>query len=164
MGRQARGVHSSRAAGHRIKVASEPVGAIVAMPRAYAVEDTRGLMKSVIDIDTDRILGAALFSIDAQELINTVAGEAAPWRRPWLGTVRLPDRRAWSARTPQAACPLVFPSRGGTSGAARVRGNSGRRRRVGRRPTAAPQPARPLADSVGPRARAGGATTGADDG
>jgi pyruvate/2-oxoglutarate dehydrogenase complex dihydrolipoamide dehydrogenase (E3) component len=30
-------------------------------------------MKFMIDIDTDRILGAALLSIDAQELINTVA-------------------------------------------------------------------------------------------
>jgi hypothetical protein len=30
-------------------------------------------MKFVIDAETDRILGAALLSIDAQELINTVA-------------------------------------------------------------------------------------------
>ncbi|MGR6318797.1 hypothetical protein Q2K19_32020 [Micromonospora soli] len=43
------------------------------MPRAYAVEETRGLMKFVIDAQTDEILGAALLSVDAQELINTVA-------------------------------------------------------------------------------------------
>ena len=43
------------------------------MPRAYVVEETRGMMKFVIDADTDEILGAALLSIDAQELINTVA-------------------------------------------------------------------------------------------
>jgi pyruvate/2-oxoglutarate dehydrogenase complex dihydrolipoamide dehydrogenase (E3) component len=61
------------AAGRRIKVARERVADILAMPRAYAVEETRGLMKFVIDADTDRILGAALLSIDAQELINTVA-------------------------------------------------------------------------------------------
>ena len=60
-------------AGHRIKIARENVADIIAMPRAYAVEETRGLMKFVIDADTDQILGAALLSVDAQELINTVA-------------------------------------------------------------------------------------------
>ncbi|WP_432164260.1 dihydrolipoyl dehydrogenase family protein [Streptomyces tendae] len=63
----------ARAAGHRVKVASQPVAEIIAMPRAYVVEETRGMMKFVIDADTDRILGAALLSTDAQELINTVA-------------------------------------------------------------------------------------------
>jgi probable pyridine nucleotide-disulfide oxidoreductase len=64
---------AAREAGHRVKVASQPVADIVAMPRAYAVEDTRGAMKFVIDADTNDILGAALLSVDAQELINTVA-------------------------------------------------------------------------------------------
>jgi pyruvate/2-oxoglutarate dehydrogenase complex dihydrolipoamide dehydrogenase (E3) component len=63
----------ARAAGYRIKIASEPVADIIAMPRAYAVQEPRGLMKFVIDAETDEILGAALLSIDAQELINTVA-------------------------------------------------------------------------------------------
>jgi pyruvate/2-oxoglutarate dehydrogenase complex dihydrolipoamide dehydrogenase (E3) component len=63
----------ARAAGHRLKVARRAVADIIAMPRAYAVEETRGLMKFVIDADTDLILGAALLSVDAQELINTVA-------------------------------------------------------------------------------------------
>lgn len=63
----------ARAAGHRIKVASQPVAEIVAMPRAYVVEETRGVMKFVIDLDTDQILGATLMCVDAQELINTVA-------------------------------------------------------------------------------------------
>jgi probable pyridine nucleotide-disulfide oxidoreductase len=62
----------AREAGHRIKIARENVADILAMPRAYAVEETRGLMKFVIDADTDQILGAALLSVDAQELINTV--------------------------------------------------------------------------------------------
>jgi pyruvate/2-oxoglutarate dehydrogenase complex dihydrolipoamide dehydrogenase (E3) component len=62
----------ARAAGLRIKVARENVADIVAMPRAYVVEETRGVMKFIIDADTDQILGAALLSIDAQELINTV--------------------------------------------------------------------------------------------
>jgi pyruvate/2-oxoglutarate dehydrogenase complex dihydrolipoamide dehydrogenase (E3) component len=63
----------AREAGYRLKIASEPVAEIVAMPRAYIVEETRGFMKFVIDADTDEILGAALLSVDAQELINTVA-------------------------------------------------------------------------------------------
>ena len=63
----------AREAGYRVKIASQPVAEIVAMPRAYVVEETRGLMKFVIDAETDEILGAALLSVDAQELINTVA-------------------------------------------------------------------------------------------
>ena len=43
------------------------------MPRAYTVEETRGVMKFILDADTDLILGAAILSIDAQEVINTVA-------------------------------------------------------------------------------------------
>jgi pyruvate/2-oxoglutarate dehydrogenase complex dihydrolipoamide dehydrogenase (E3) component len=63
----------ARAAGYRIKVASQPVADIIAMPRAYVVHETRGVMKVVIDLATDKILGAALLSVDAQELINLVA-------------------------------------------------------------------------------------------
>jgi probable pyridine nucleotide-disulfide oxidoreductase len=63
----------AREAGYLVKITSQPVAEIVAMPRAYAVEETRGIMKFVIDGWTDEILGAALLSIDAQELINTVA-------------------------------------------------------------------------------------------
>jgi probable pyridine nucleotide-disulfide oxidoreductase len=62
----------AREAGYLVKITSQPVAEIVAMPRAYAVEETRGVMKFVIDAWTDEILGAALLSIDAQELINTV--------------------------------------------------------------------------------------------
>ncbi|WP_020013447.1 dihydrolipoyl dehydrogenase family protein [Promicromonospora sukumoe] len=63
----------ARGAGLNIKVARENVADIIAMPRAYTVEETRGLMKFIVDADTDLILGAALLSIDAQEIINTVA-------------------------------------------------------------------------------------------
>lgn len=62
----------ARKAGHRVKVSSQPVAEIIAMPRAYVVDETRGVMKFVIDLDTDEILGAALLSVDAQELINVV--------------------------------------------------------------------------------------------
>ncbi|MFI9052074.1 FAD-dependent oxidoreductase [Streptomyces sp. NPDC053427] len=63
----------ARAAGRRVKIGSQAVADIVAMPRAYIVEETRGMMKFVMDADTDEILGAALLSVDAQELVNTVA-------------------------------------------------------------------------------------------
>ncbi|WP_394618679.1 dihydrolipoyl dehydrogenase family protein [Lentzea sp. JNUCC 0626] len=63
----------ARARGLNIKVAKENVADIVAMPRAYTVEETRGVVKFVIDADTDLVLGAALLSIDAQEVVNTVA-------------------------------------------------------------------------------------------
>jgi pyruvate/2-oxoglutarate dehydrogenase complex dihydrolipoamide dehydrogenase (E3) component len=63
----------ARAQGHRVTIASQPVAEIIAMPRAYVVEETRGMMKFVIDAATDEILGAALLSTDAQELINAVA-------------------------------------------------------------------------------------------
>jgi pyruvate/2-oxoglutarate dehydrogenase complex dihydrolipoamide dehydrogenase (E3) component len=63
----------ARAEGFDVKVAREKVADIIAMPRAYTVEETRGLMKFIVDPGSDLILGAALHSIDAQEVINTVA-------------------------------------------------------------------------------------------
>ncbi|HEY0578932.1 MAG TPA: FAD-dependent oxidoreductase [Pseudonocardia sp.] len=63
----------ARGRGHRVKIASKPIAQIAAMPRARIMEDTRGMMKFIIDADTDLLLGAALLSIDSQELINLVA-------------------------------------------------------------------------------------------
>jgi pyruvate/2-oxoglutarate dehydrogenase complex dihydrolipoamide dehydrogenase (E3) component len=63
----------ARESGRQVKIATKPIAQIAAMPRAKIVEETRGLMKFVVDADTDQILGAALFSIDSQELINLVA-------------------------------------------------------------------------------------------
>jgi pyruvate/2-oxoglutarate dehydrogenase complex dihydrolipoamide dehydrogenase (E3) component len=62
----------ARAHGKPITVSRENVADITAMPRAYTVEETRGVMKFIVDSDTDLILGAAILSIDAQEIINTV--------------------------------------------------------------------------------------------
>jgi pyruvate/2-oxoglutarate dehydrogenase complex dihydrolipoamide dehydrogenase (E3) component len=56
-----------------VRIASKAIAAMAAMPRAGIVGETRGLMKFVLDAETDEILGAALLSVDAQELINTVA-------------------------------------------------------------------------------------------
>jgi probable pyridine nucleotide-disulfide oxidoreductase len=63
----------ARDAGYAVKIATRRIADIVAMPRAYAVDETRGAMKFVLDAQTDEILGAALLTIDAQELINIVA-------------------------------------------------------------------------------------------
>jgi pyruvate/2-oxoglutarate dehydrogenase complex dihydrolipoamide dehydrogenase (E3) component len=63
----------ARAAGRPVRIASKPIAALAAMPRARILGETRGLMKFVVDAETDEILGAALLSVDAQELINTVA-------------------------------------------------------------------------------------------
>ncbi|WP_203887198.1 FAD-dependent oxidoreductase [Planotetraspora kaengkrachanensis] len=63
----------ARRQGHTVKIATKPIAEIAAMPRARIVEETRGLMKFVIDAETDRILGAALLGVDSQELVNTVA-------------------------------------------------------------------------------------------
>ena len=63
----------ARATGRAVKVASKPVAQIAAMPRARIVGDARGLMKFVVDADTDEVLGAALLNVDAQEVINLVS-------------------------------------------------------------------------------------------
>jgi pyruvate/2-oxoglutarate dehydrogenase complex dihydrolipoamide dehydrogenase (E3) component len=62
----------ARAEGRAITVSRENVADIIAMPRAYTVEETRGVMKFIVDADTDLVLGAALLTIDAQEMINLV--------------------------------------------------------------------------------------------
>lgn len=43
------------------------------MPRPKAVGETRGVVKVVVDAETDLILGFAYHGIDAQEVVNLVA-------------------------------------------------------------------------------------------
>ena len=62
-----------RESGRKVLVASKPVEKIAAMPRPKIVGDTRGLFKIFVDAETEEILGATVFSIDSQELINFVA-------------------------------------------------------------------------------------------
>jgi pyruvate/2-oxoglutarate dehydrogenase complex dihydrolipoamide dehydrogenase (E3) component len=57
------------AKGHRIKIARLPAAAV---PRARILNNTRGLLKSVIDADTNKILGCSLFCVEASEMINTI--------------------------------------------------------------------------------------------
>jgi pyruvate/2-oxoglutarate dehydrogenase complex dihydrolipoamide dehydrogenase (E3) component len=67
----------ARAQRFDVVVSRENVADIVAMPRAYTVHETRGLMKFVVDRETDHILGAALLlairhGITATELRNAI--------------------------------------------------------------------------------------------
>jgi len=63
----------ARDSGRNVLVAAKPVAQVAAMPRAKIVGESRGLMKFVVDADSDQILGAALLSYDSHEVINTVA-------------------------------------------------------------------------------------------
>ncbi|WP_124055194.1 FAD-dependent oxidoreductase [Arcanobacterium ihumii] len=60
-------------AGYSIKVVTKKVASIKAMPRPKTVGDPRGLISIVVDANTDMILGARLFHVDSQEVINLVA-------------------------------------------------------------------------------------------
>ena len=55
--------------GHNIKVARL---AAASVPRARILNNTKGILKSVVDSDSNKILGCSLFCIDAHEMINTI--------------------------------------------------------------------------------------------
>lgn len=63
----------ARQDGRAVRVVTAPVAGIKAMPRPKAVGDPRGVMKFVVDAESDLILGARLFHVDSQEVINLVA-------------------------------------------------------------------------------------------
>ncbi len=63
----------AREQGRDVLVATQKVAAIKAMPRPKTLGDPRGLVKIVVDAGTDEILGARLFHVDAQEVINLIA-------------------------------------------------------------------------------------------
>ena len=56
--------------GWKIKVAKLPAAAI---PRARTLGKTEGLLKLIVDAETDLILGCTLFCADSSEVINIVA-------------------------------------------------------------------------------------------
>ncbi|MFG2077813.1 FAD-dependent oxidoreductase [Nonomuraea maritima] len=64
---------AARERGYNVRIAGKLVAQTAATPRVRIMGDTRGLIKLVIDADTDLILGAALVSIDSQEVINLIA-------------------------------------------------------------------------------------------
>ena len=69
LGRAGLTEEAARARGLRIRVAVLPVAGI---PRARLLGETTGLLKAVVDTDTDAILGCALHCVDAGEMINTI--------------------------------------------------------------------------------------------
>ncbi|MFB1293916.1 FAD-dependent oxidoreductase [Mycobacterium sp. pW049] len=64
---------AAKEAGKTVRTATMRVADMATVPRAQIVEQTAGLMKVVVDADTDEVLGAALLSYDSHEVINLVA-------------------------------------------------------------------------------------------
>jgi len=64
---------AARESGRPVTTAAMRVADMATVPRARIVEETTGMMKVVVDAETDDILGAALLSYDSHEVINTVA-------------------------------------------------------------------------------------------
>lgn len=63
----------ARERGIAVRVGAKAVADIAAMPRPKAVGETHGIVKLVVDAETDLVLGAALHCVDAQEVVNLVA-------------------------------------------------------------------------------------------
>lgn len=58
---------AARAAGRPFRVAKLPMGKVA---RAMETGDTRGLMKAIVDADTDRLLGATVFGMQGGEVMS----------------------------------------------------------------------------------------------
>src|SRR5690606_11969298 len=56
----------ARQQGLEIRIARIPVAAI---PRAKTMSETRGFIKAVVEVGTDRILGCTILSLEAGEMI-----------------------------------------------------------------------------------------------
>ncbi len=69
LGRVGLSEREARDRGHSVKVATMPMTSVA---RAIETDETRGLMKAVIDADTDQILGAAILGIDGGEVATVV--------------------------------------------------------------------------------------------
>ncbi len=59
----------AKALGHKIKVAKMPMSWVA---RAIETDETRGLMKTVVDADTGQILGAAIFGVEGGEIMAVI--------------------------------------------------------------------------------------------
>jgi pyruvate/2-oxoglutarate dehydrogenase complex dihydrolipoamide dehydrogenase (E3) component len=63
----------ARAKGLNVHVVAKAVADIAAMPRPKILGETHGLIKVVVDAGTGLVVGATLFCVDSQELVNLVA-------------------------------------------------------------------------------------------
>lgn len=59
----------ARASSASVQVVTLPVAAI---PRARVMDDTRGVLKAVVDSETKQILGVSLLCVDSHEMINII--------------------------------------------------------------------------------------------
>ncbi len=60
----------AHAAGHRCRCTAIPMSVV---PRAGAVRDPRGVIKMVLDADTDEVLGVSMLGLNAGEVIHEAA-------------------------------------------------------------------------------------------
>lgn len=59
----------AKAAGHKIKIAKIPAAVI---PRAKTQGETAGVLKAIIDAETDLILGVSIFCVEAGEILAVI--------------------------------------------------------------------------------------------
>lgn len=69
LGRVGLGEEEARAQGRAIKVATMPMSSVA---RAIEVDETRGLMKAVVDAESGQILGFAMLGIEGGEIASAV--------------------------------------------------------------------------------------------
>lgn len=65
-------MRQARESDRSVLVASKNVSTIAAMPRPKIVGQTEGLIRVLVDADDHTVLGATLWCIDSQELVNLV--------------------------------------------------------------------------------------------
>ncbi len=59
----------ARDRGHKVKIAKMPMSHVA---RAIEVDETRGLMKVIVDADSDQILGAAILGLEGGEVMSVL--------------------------------------------------------------------------------------------
>jgi pyruvate/2-oxoglutarate dehydrogenase complex dihydrolipoamide dehydrogenase (E3) component len=60
---------AAREQGRKLKIGKKPVSSVA---RAIERAETAGLMKLVVDADTDRVLGASILSVEGGELVQII--------------------------------------------------------------------------------------------
>lgn len=80
LGRVGRTEEQAREEGYDVRVATLPMSRVA---RAMETDETRGLMKAVVDAETDRILGASVLGVGGGEVmtvIKTAMMGGLPWQ------------------------------------------------------------------------------------
>ncbi len=67
LGRVGLGEEEARASGRKIRVATMPMSSVA---RALETDESRGMMKAVVDVETDQILGCAILGIEGGEVMS----------------------------------------------------------------------------------------------